>query len=180
MDEKKSILLHCCCAPCASSVLEKLVPMYTVSIVFYNPNIEPHEEYDKRKNELTKLLSTMPVLHEVELIECEYDNAAFKHAALSLRQEPEGGLRCRMCFEMRLKETARIAGAGEFDIFATTLSVSPHKNAKLLNEIGSKIADETGIEYLHANFKKQNGFKRSLELSNIYGLYRQEYCGCKK
>jgi len=159
-------------------VLERLIPQYDVSAVFYNPNIEPFEEYDRRKKELIKLLRKMPLLSDVKLIECEYDNAAFKHVALSLREEPEGGQRCRACFDLRLAETARLAKAGEYDIFATTLSVSPHKDAKLLNEIGGKRAEEYGIEYLSSDFKKQDGYKRSIELSREYGLYRQNYCGC--
>jgi len=177
--KKQSILLHCCCAPCASHVLECLIPQYDVSVLFYNPNIEPHDEYDKRKKELSQLLVKASLTSKVKLLECEYDNAAFKNAALSLRNEPEGGIRCRMCFELRLAETARRAKAGEFDAFTTTLSVSPHKNAELLNEIGSKIANDYAIEYLKADFKKKNGYKRSVELSGKYGLYRQNYCGCR-
>ena len=178
MNEKQKLLLHCCCAPCASSVLERLIPQYDVSVVFCNPNIEPFEEYDRRKKELKKLLRNMPLLSDAKLIECEYDNAAFKHAALSLREEPEGGKRCRACFNLRLAETARLAKAGEYDLFATTLSVSPHKDAEILNEIGSEQAKEYGVGYFCSDFKKQDGHKRSIELSKEYGLYRQNYCGC--
>ena len=176
---KPNILLHCCCAPCASYVLECLLPQYNVSVLFYNPNIEPFEEYNKRKKELTKLLSKASLTQTVSLMECEYDNAAFKNAALSIRNEPEGGMRCRKCFELRLYETARRAKEGEFEIIATTLSVSPHKSAELLNEIGSNAAVENGVEFLQADFKKKNGYKRSVELSEQYGLYRQNYCGCQ-
>ncbi|MCL2663955.1 MAG: epoxyqueuosine reductase QueH [Oscillospiraceae bacterium] len=179
MNDKQNVLLHCCCAPCASSVLERLTPQYNVSVVFYNPNIEPFEEHDKRKKELAKLLLNMPLLSNVKLIECEYDNAAFNHVALSLREEPEGGKRCRVCFKLRLSETARLAKTGEYDLFATTLSVSPHKDAKVLNEIGNNRAEEYGIEFLSSDFKKKDGYKRSIELSNEYGLYRQNYCGCQ-
>ena len=179
MNEKQRILLHCCCAPCASSVLERLIPQYDINVVFYNPNIEPQEEYEKRKKELAKLLLDMPLLLDVKQIENEYDNAAFKHVALSLRKEHEGGERCRACFKLRLSETARIAKTGEYDMFATTLSVSPHKNAKILNEIGNKQAKKYDIEYLNSDFKKQDGYKRSIELSHEYGLYRQNYCGCQ-
>ena len=175
---KPKILLHCCCAPCASYVLEYLLPEYTVSVLFYNPNIEPQDEYVKRKQEMSELLFKASLTSTVGLIECEYDNAAFINAALSLRNEPEGGARCRLCFELRLSETARMAKAGEYDIFATTLSVSPHKDAVLLNEIGSAIANEYGLEYLQADFKKKNGYIRSVELSKQYDLYRQDYCGC--
>jgi len=148
-------------------------------VFFYNPNIEPHEEYTKRKEELKKLLLKASFTPKVKLHECEYDNAAFENAALSLRNEPESGMRCRICFELRLAETARIAKTEGFDIFTTTLSVSPHKNAKLLNDIGCKIANDHGIDYLKADFKKKDGFKRSIELSKQYDLYRQNYCGCK-
>jgi len=155
------------------------MPEYNVSLIFYNPNIEPPDEYEKRKKELSKLLSKVYSLSEVKLLECEYDNAAFATAALSLREEQEGGVRCRVCFELRLRETAQRAKADGYDIFATTLSVSPHKDAKLLNEIGNQMADEYGVKYLNSDFKKHNGYLRSVELSKEYGLYRQEYCGCK-
>ena len=177
--DKPNILLHCCCAPCASYVLECILPHYNVSVLFYNPNIEPHAEYIKRKEELAKLLQKATLTSIVRSLECEYDNAAFENAALSLRNEPEGGERCRLCFELRLSETARRAKAGKFDIFTTTLSVSPHKNAKLLNEIGKKAASDYCVEYLQADFKKKDGYKRSVELSKQYILYRQEYCGCQ-
>ena len=174
-----NLLLHCCCAPCTTYVLECLVPEYNVTLFFYNPNIEPHEEYEKRKKELVKLLEKASLSSELKLLDKEYDNAAFVDAALSLRDEPEGGERCRVCFELRLKETAARAVAGEFDVFGTTLSVSPHKDANLLNEIGTRIASEYDVKYLSSDFKKNNGYKRSVELSKKYGLYRQEYCGCK-
>jgi len=150
-----------------------------VSVVFYNPNIEPREEFDRRKKELATLLLNMPLLSDVKLVECEYDNAAFEHVALSLREESEGGDRCRACFKLRLAETARLTKAGEYDMFATTLSVSPHKDARILNEIGSKQAEIYGIVYFNSDFKKQDGYKRSIELSKEYGLYRQNYCGCQ-
>jgi len=184
---KPSLLLHCCCSPCASYVLECLVQDYKTTLLFYNPNIEPREEYDKRRDEIYRLLeiialdkrvgNSLPTF-EVKLLECEYDNTVFESAVLSLRNEPEGGKRCRVCFELRLEETARRARAGEYDIFATTLSVGPHKDAELINEIGRKISDELGVEYLSSNFKTNDGFKRSVELSKKYGLYRQRYCGC--
>jgi len=176
---KQNILLHCCCAPCASYVLECLIPQYNVSVFFHNPNIEPHDEYVKRKSELTKLLEKASLTSTVRILECDYDNAAFSSAALSLRDEPEGGARCRLCYELRLLETAYRAKAGVFDFFATTLSVSPHKNVRVLNEIGKKAAKEYGIGYLQADFKKKEGYKRSVELSKQYDLYRQTYCGCQ-
>jgi len=159
-------------------VLELLVPQYDVTVLFYNPNIEPHTEYEKRKAEITKLLNTESFINRVAFIECEYDNTAFTDAVSFLRNEPEGGNKCLKCYELRLGETARRAKTGCFDIFATTLSVSPHKNAALLNEIGNKLAGEYDIEYLTSDFKKREGYKRSVELSKHYKLYRQDYCGC--
>ena len=179
-ESKPNILLHCCCAPCATYALECLTRLYSVTVLFYNPNIEPQTEYEKRKNELDQLLHKALLTSSVNVLECEYDNAAFLNAALSLRNEPEGGLRCLMCFELRLTETARRAKAGGFNCFATTLSVSPHKNARILNDIGNMVAAEYVIEYLNADFKKQDGYKHSVELSKKYNLYRQEYCGCQK
>jgi len=176
--KKQNMLLHCCCAPCASYVLECLLPQYNITLLFYNPNIEPQEEYYKRKNELNKLVQKSLPQYDIKILECEYDNTAFNNAVLSLRKEPEGGRRCRVCFDLRLTETARRAKAGKYDIFATTLSVSPHKDAELINELGSKISDELGVDYLQSNFKTNDGFKRSVELSKDYGLYRQRYCGC--
>jgi len=170
------------------------MPLYNVSVLFYNPNIEPHAEYLKRKDEFVKFLHKASLISDVTMLDCEYDNAAYTNAALSLRKDPEGCIdlqfkaedargttqeRCKMCFELRLTETARRAKTGEYDLFATTLSVSPHKNAKLLNDIGSTIAVEYDIDYLQADFKKKNGFKRSVELSKKYDLYRQDYCGCR-
>ena len=179
INRNKRLLLHCCCAPCTSYVLECLESQYSISLLFYNPNIEPQAEYDKRKQELHKLLLKASLAKEVDFLECEYDNAVFNNAVLSLRNEPEGGERCRVCFELRLRETAARARAGEYDIFATTLSVSPHKNAKMLNDIGLRLAGEYNIEFLRSDFKKSDGYKRSVELSKSYSLYRQGFCGCR-
>ena len=172
-------MLHCCCAPCASYVLECLIPRYDITLFFYNPNIEPQAEFEKRKNELSKLLKMALFESDIDLIECEYNNTVFSNSVLSLRGEPEGGQRCRVCFELRLRETAIKTRAGEYDIFATTLTVSPHKDAELINEIGNNISNELNVEYLPSDFKTNDGFKRSVELSKRYGLYRQGYCGCK-
>lgn len=178
-DKIPQLLLHCCCAPCASYVLELLSPIYNITILFYNPNIRPGEEYEKRKSELQRLLSLAAYPNRVDMIECDYCAEDFETAAEPFWEEPEGGKRCRACFELRLKETAKRASDGGFGYFTTTLSVSPHKDASLLNEIGSKLAGEYGVEYLCSNFKKRDGYKRSIELSRQYGLYRQSYCGCK-
>jgi len=159
-------------------VIERLVPEYKVSLLFYNPNIEPRAEYDKRKEELIKLLKIISPTSDVLLLESDYNNAIFQSAASSLQDEPEGGARCRVCFELRLSETAARAKAGGFDAFASTLSVSPHKNASVINDLGEQLGQEFGIKYLHSDFKRDGGFKRSVELSKQYGLYRQNYCGC--
>ena len=172
------MLLHCCCGPCASYVLEHLTPDYNITAFFYNPNIESSQEYEKRKNELLRLLSEAPFAADVEFVECAADNIAFEDAVKLYRNQPEGGARCMICYEMRIRKTAQAAAAGKFDIFTSTMSVSPHKNAKAINEFGKKASNDFGVEYLSADFKKKNGYIRSVELSNQYKLYRQEFCGC--
>ena len=172
------LLLHCCCAPCASYVLEYLSAFFKITVLYFNPNIIPQEEYDKRANEFTKLPLQNGYKNRVELQVCPYDPTDFMMLAAPLRGEPEGGLRCRECFRLRLGETASLALAGGYDYFGTTLSVSPHKNAAVLNEIGSSLALMHNIRYLASDFKKRDGYKRSVELSGQYGLYRQSYCGC--
>ena len=173
--EKLRLLLHCCCAPCASHVLEQLVPLYRVTVLFYNPNIEPREEYDRRAAEFSKL----PMLDEntgsVDLLWSYYDTERFTAAVAGFEDQTEGGERCRACFKLRLARTAELARDMGFDVFATTLSVSPHKDAVALNEIGCTLAGEYGVEFLSADFKKRDGYKRSIELSKQYGLYRQNY-----
>ena len=173
------LLLHCCCAPCASYVLEYLSPFFGITAFFYNPNIMPPEEYCKRAEEIQKLLSQAAYPNSVDAIVCEYDAGAFNAAAAPFLDEPEGGRRCRACFELRLKKTAARAKAEGYDYFATTLSVSPHKNAALLAEIVGRLATEYGIRCISSDFKKRDGYRRSVELSKKYGLYRQNYCGCK-
>jgi len=176
---KPRMLLHCCCAPCATYVIEYLKPDYDLSLLYYNPNIEPMDEYIRRKDELLKLMQKAALDSEVLLLDCEYDNAVYRDVVLSLQEEPEGGKRCDVCYRLRLAETAKRAKAGGYNIFATTLSVSPHKNAEKINEIGLKQAEENGIEFLQADFKKKDGYLRSIELTKKYKLYRQQYCGCK-
>ena len=177
---KKRILLHCCCAPCASYVIKHLKTTYDITLFFYNPNIEPFEEYIKRKMDIEKL-AAMQSLHndgEVKILTSEYDNHLFSDIVRPYVDEPEGGLRCRFCYEMRLRETAVKAKEFGFDIFGTTLSVSPHKDAKIINDCGERLAHEYNILYLSADFKKNNGYMQSVELSKKFGLYRQNYCGC--
>ena len=143
-----------------------------------NPNIQPRGEYDKRAAELNKLIRSVHYPNAVEAVVCDYDNETFITATAPFRDEPEGGRRCRSCFELRLRETAKYASGSGCDYFATTLTVSPHKDADLINEIGAGLAPEFGVSYLISDFKKHDGFKRSIELSKQYGLYRQQYCGC--
>jgi len=154
------------------------MPLYDCTILFYNPNIEPYDEYVRRRGELDKLLARNSLLKNIEILDCKYDNDTFVQAVGQLRGEPEGGARCTICYELRLRETAKRAKDANFEIFTTTLSVSPYKDAKLLNDIGDKLAVEYNIEYLRSDFKKHDGYRRSVELSKEYGLYRQNYCGC--
>ena len=180
-EHKKRILLHTCCAPCASYVIELLKPDYDITLFFYNPNIEPEDEYIKRKNELSKLLLIVNSSQEssqIKLLNNEYDNDIFETAVLPYHNQPEGGERCTECFRIRLYETAKRAKAEKYDIFTSTLSVSPHKNAKLLNKIGQSAANEYKIDYLEADFKKKDGYLHSIKLTKEYNLYRQSYCGC--
>nr|WP_207723308.1 epoxyqueuosine reductase QueH [Ruminococcus hominis] len=172
------LLLHSCCAPCSSYVLEYLSQYFEVTVFYYNPNIYPESEYTKRVLEQQKLISEMRFKHPVTFIAGNYDSEKFYNMARGMENVKEGGERCFKCYELRLREAAKIAKNGEYDFFTTTLSISPLKNAQKLNEIGMLLAEEYGIEYLLSDFKKKNGYKRSVELSEQYGLYRQDYCGC--
>lgn len=176
--EKKRLLLHCCCAPCSSYVLEYLHPYFDITVFFYNPNITEQSEYEKRKEELKRYLSEVSFGGEIQTQDADYEPAVFLEMAKGHEDDPERGPRCRLCFELRLRKTAEQAAADGYDYFCTTLSISPHKNADLLMEIGEQLADQTGVSYLPSDFKKLNGYKRSIELSRQYNLYRQDYCGC--
>ena len=173
---RPSLLLHSCCGPCSSAVLERLLSAFQVTVLYYNPNIEPEEEYLHRLSEQKRLLSLLP--GNIPLLSCDWDNEAFRAFAPSMADAPEGGERCVSCFALRLNETARRAREGGFAYFTTTLSVSPHKNADNVNRIGAAAGEKYGVKYLMADFKKKNGYLRSLELSREFGLYRQDYCGC--
>ena len=176
---RPTLLLHSCCGPCSSYVLEYLTQHFKVSLFYYNPNIWPPEEYEKRLSEQDRLLREAPFTKEVVRLPAEYEPSDFDLAAAGLEGEKEGGARCTECFRLRLGRTAQAAKDGGFDYFTTTLSVSPHKNARLLNALGREIGEKIGVEYLCSDFKKARGFDRSLELSEEYSLYRQEYCGCR-
>lgn len=177
-DEKKTLLLHSCCAPCSSYVLEYLSQYFYITVFYYNPNIYPPQEYDTRLKEQKRLVSQMPVPLPVQVAEGVYEPERFFEMAEGMEQLPEGGERCFRCYGLRMRKAAEYAAAHGFDYFTTTLSISPLKNAGKLNEIGLKLAEETGVPYLLSDFKKKNGYKRSIELSAEYGLYRQNYCGC--
>ena len=176
--EKKTLLLHSCCAPCSSYVLEYLSRYFYITVFYYNPNIYPPEEYDTRGKEQKRLVSQMPVSLPVQVAEGAYEPELFFETVRGMEQLPEGGERCFRCYELRMRKAAEYAADHGFDYFTTTLTISPLKNAGKLNEIGLKLAEETGVPYLVSDFKKKNGYKRSIELSAEYELYRQNYCGC--
>ena len=176
--KKQTLLLHVCCAPCSSSVIEVLRDEFDITLYFYNPNITSREEYDLRLNELKRLVLEMPAAKGLSIIEGGYNPEDFFALSKGFETEKEGGKRCALCYEERLLSTAERAEELGFDFFTTTLSVSPYKNAKKLNEIGERLAAEVKPDYLVSDFKKKDGYKRSIELSKQYGLYRQDYCGC--
>lgn len=173
-----SLLIHSCCAPCSSYVLEYLSAFFKITVFYFNPNIYPEDEYLKRLEEQIRLINSMPLSNPVSLRVGEYRPETFYEYIRSYEDEPEAGERCFRCYRQRLEEAARLAREEGFDYFTTTLSVSPHKNAVKLNEIGNDIAKDMGVSFLPSDFKKKNGYKRSIELSKQYGLYRQDYCGC--
>ena len=176
--DKPSLLLHSCCAPCSSYVLEYLSRHFRITVFYYNPNISPEEEYRKRVEEQKRLIAEMCLEQSVSFEEGVYDPERFYHMAKGLENVPEGGERCFRCYELRLREAAETARKLELDYFTTTLSISPLKNAGKLNEIGLALGEEYHVNYLISDFKKRNGYKRSIELSREYDLYRQNYCGC--
>jgi len=173
-----TLLLHSCCAPCSSYVIEYLSTYFSITVYYYNPNISPREEYLHRAEEQKRLIESMPVKNSVRFIEGDYASDEFYKLSRGLENAPEGGERCRQCFELRLRKAAELAAAESFDYFTTTLTISPLKNAQLINETGKALAEKYGVEYLFSDFKKKEGYKRSIELSREYGLYRQNYCGC--
>ena len=171
------LALHACCAPCSSAVLERLNEAFEIELFYYNPNIAPEEEFRRRAEEQRRLAAQMP-LRSVRVTEGPYEAERFYELVRGYEGDPEGGARCAICFEMRLRKTAEFAREIGADYFTTTLSISPLKDAQLLNELGARIAAETGVRYLHSDFKKKDGYRRSCALSEAYGLYRQDYCGC--
>ena len=176
--EPPRLLLHVCCAPCSSYCLEYLSEYFDITVYYYNPNISKKEEYLKRLAEEERYISVKDFKYPVKLTESKYDPQEFFDAVRGLEKEPEGGLRCRECFRLRLEASAKKAKELGFEWFTTTLTISPLKNAALLNEIGAEMGEKYGVKWLPSDFKKKEGYKRSIELSREYGLYRQDYCGC--
>ena len=173
-----TLFLHSCCAPCSSYVLEYLSEYFQITVFYYNPNIYPDEEYYKRVEEQKRFIERFPAKHKISFVEGNYDKDRFYAIAKGLELVPEGGERCFACYELRLREAAEYAKERDMDYFTTTLSISPMKNAEKLNEIGEKLVQEYSVKYLTSDFKKKNGYKRSVEISEEYGMYRQDYCGC--
>ena len=173
--QKPTLLLHSCCAPCSSAVIERLKDFFDLTVYYYNPNLDGQPEYDLRATEQKRLCALLDVKCLVE----KYESQEFFSCVQGLEKEKEGGARCVKCFELRLLKTAEQAKQQGYEYFATTLTVSPLKNATILNAIGEKIEQQVGVKYLISDFKKKNGYKRSIELSNEYSLYRQNYCGCE-
>ena len=173
------LMLHACCACCLSYVLEYLSPYFDIYVLYYNPNITNEDEYSYRYSEVKRLISQMPLKRTVTLVDCDYTPDEYLSKVKGLESEPERGSRCSVCFDMRLRAAAQYAKELECDYFATTLTISPLKNATVINSIGQSISSECGAAYLATDFKKKNGYRRSIELSYEYNLYRQNYCGCE-
>lgn len=178
LDHVPNLLLHSCCAPCSSYVITSLTPYFDITIIYYNPNIEPYEEYNKRKEEEIRLIKEIPHHHKLNILDCDYNPEVFHVLASGLEDIPEGGKRCFKCYAERLEYTAKKALELNYEYFGTTLSVSPYKNSLKINEIGEALASKYHVKFLYADFKKNNGYLKSIELSHQYNLYRQDYCGC--
>ncbi|MGN1328386.1 MAG: epoxyqueuosine reductase QueH [Eubacterium sp.] len=173
-----SLFLHSCCAPCSSYTIEYLSKYFKITVFYYNPNISPKEEYEKRKAEQIRLINSMKTENKVDFLDCDYDYADFERIAKGYENCKEGGERCFRCYELRLRKTAEEAKKNGYDYFCTTLSISPLKNSQKINEIGFSLENEIGVKWLPSDFKKKEGYKRSIELSKKYNLYRQNFCGC--
>lgn len=177
LENRPKLLLHSCCGPCSTTVLTFLVPYFDIVVFYYNPNIEPKAEYEKRKQEQIRFIKEYNNSH-IRFLDCDYDNETFRNKTVGLEKEKEGGARCAVCFKLRLEKTAQLAKEQHFDYFGTTLTVSPHKNSQVINSIGSLLENVFGVKYLYSDFKKKDGYKKSILLSKEYNLYRQDYCGC--
>lgn len=177
-DVAPSLLLHTCCAPCSSYCIEYLSNYFNITVLYYNPNIYPEREYLHRKAEQIRLISEMKTKYPVKFIDCDFESEKFYETAKGLENCREGGERCFKCYRLRLAKAAKVASENGFDWFTTSLTISPLKNAAKINEIGVELAEKYGVKFLPSDFKKKEGFKRSIELSKEYNLYRQNYCGC--
>lgn len=178
LDYVPKLLLHSCCAPCSTRCIEYLSDYFDITILYYNPNISPEKEYNKRKEEQIRFLKEFKSKNKLNLLDVEYNYNDFLSKIKGLEKEPEGGIRCEKCYFLRLEKTAYLAKENNFDFFGTTLTVSPYKNSKKLNLIGELLEQKYNIKYLYSDFKKKEGYKRSIELAKKYNLYRQDYCGC--
>lgn len=176
LDSKARLLLHSCCAPCSTQVIKRLMENFNIEVFFFNPNIYPKDEYMKRLEEQRRLVNEMGLDYRV--VDIGFKDELFYESIKGLEHLGEGSERCNNCFELRLRETAKYARENNFDYFATTLTISPMKNAQVINKIGEKTAEEYGVKFLYSDFKKENGFKKSIEISKDFDLYRQDYCGC--
>ncbi len=176
--EVKTLLLHSCCGPCSSAVMERLTPYFHIYIYFYNPNIHPEEEYYKRLGEQKRIIEESNLINPVEIVEAPYIPMEYFNTIKGYENYPEGSIRCHRCYEFRMRKSAEVAKSLNLQYFTTTLSVSPHKDSQILNALGRDIEDEIGVKYLYSDFKKKEGYKRSIELSREHNLYRQDYCGC--
>jgi predicted adenine nucleotide alpha hydrolase (AANH) superfamily ATPase len=176
--KKAKLLLQVCCAPCSSYVIEYLSEVFDITLFYYNPNISPESEYKLRLSELHRFVEEFPPAKDVKFLDAEYDPETFLKMSKGMENLPEGGERCKKCYYLRLEKTAQKAKDESYDYFSTTLSISPYKNAEWLNSIGGELSEKYSVKYLFSDFKKKNGYKRSIELSAQYGLYRQDWCGC--
>ena len=177
LEDKPRLLLHSCCGPCSSYVITYLKDYFKITIFYYNPNIEPISEYEKRKKEQIKLIKELNI-PDLDILDVDYENEKFRELTIGHENDKEGQSRCHLCYELRLDKTAYVASLNKFPYFGTTLTVSPYKNAQVINEIGEKLASNYNIKWLYSDFKKNDGYKKSIELSKKYDLYRQNYCGC--
>jgi hypothetical protein len=176
-DTKPKLLLHVCCAPCSSYVLTYLCDYFDITVLYYNPNISPYEEYTKRLNEEKRLIKELNK-ENIHIMECDYENEKFENISIGLENAKEGGIRCYKCYTLRIEKAAQIAQQQKFDYFTTTLTISPLKNSQVLNKIGKELSEKYDVKYLYSDFKKKEGYKTSIILSKKYNLYRQDYCGC--
>lgn len=174
-----NLLLHSCCAPCSTEVIARLTKYFNITVFYYNPNIEPKEEYFKRKKEQIRFIEEYSAINKLYFLDCDYDNNEYEKSVKGFEHEKEGGKRCHICYGLRLEKTAIVGKEKAFDYFTTTLTVSPYKDSNLINKIGKELENKYNIKYLNSDFKKEDGYKKSIEYSKEYNLYRQDYCGCQ-